>query len=130
MNNIFSTKISKDQARDTGMAVVLILLLISVFIQHLVYVKIAIGALILTMTFPIFYKYIAVIWLGISHLLGTFVSKILLTLVFFIVVTPVGLFRRIMGYDTMKLKEFRKKQDSVMQIRNITFTKNNIDKPF
>jgi len=130
MNNIFSTKISKNQARDTGMAVVLILLLISVFIQHLVYVKIAIGALILTMTFPIFYKYIAVIWLGISHLLGTFVSKILLTLVFFIVVTPVGLFRRIMGYDTMKLKEFRKKQDSVMQIRNITFTKNNIDKPF
>ena len=130
MKNIFSTAITKNQARDTGMAVVLILLIVAVFSLEFIYVKIAILALILTMTIPLIYKYIAVIWFGLSHLLGTFVSKILLTVVFFLVVAPVGLIRRLLGYDSLKLKEFKKGTESVMQVRNITFTKNDIDKPF
>jgi hypothetical protein len=130
MKNIFSTAITKNQARDTGMAVVLILLLVAVFSLDFVYIKIAIFALILTMTIPNVYKYIAVIWFGLSRLLGTIVSKILLTFVFFLVVAPVGLIRRLLGYDTLKLKEFKKGTESVMQVRNITFSKSDIDKPF
>ncbi len=112
------------------MAVVLIMLLVSVFSMEFIYVKIAIISLIVTMTIPLVYKYIAVIWFGLSHLLGTFVSKLLLTVVFFLVVAPVGLIRRILGYDSLKLKEFKKGTGSVMQVRNITFSKNDIDKPF
>ena len=130
MKNIFSTAITKNEARDTGMAVVLILLLVAVFSLDFVYIKIAIFALILTMTIPNVYKYIAVIWFGLSRLLGTVVSKILLTVVFFLVVAPVGLIRRLLGYDTLKLKEFKKGTESVMQVRNITFSKSDIDKPF
>ena len=130
MKNIFSTAITKNQARDTGMAVVLILLLVAVFSLDFVYIKIAIFALILTMTIPNVYKYIAVIWFGLSRLLGTVVSKILLTVVFFLVVAPVGLIRRLLGYDTLKLKVFKKGTESVMQVRNITFSKSDIDKPF
>lgn len=130
MRKIFSTNISKNQARDTGMAIVLILLLIAVFSLEFIYVKIAIIALIIAMTIPLIYKYFAVIWFGLSHLLGTFVSKILLILVFFLVLLPVGLIRRLLWYDTLKLKEFKKGADSVMQIRNITFSRNDIDKPF
>jgi len=130
MKNIFSTAITKNQARDTGMAVVLILLLVTVFSLEFIYAKIAILALILTMMIPLVYKYIAVIWFGLSHLLGTFVSKILLTVVFFLVVAPVGLIRKLFGYDSLKLKEFKKGTGSVMQVRNITFTKDDIDKPF
>ncbi len=130
MKKLFSTTITKNQARDTGMAVVLIMLLVSVFSMEFIYVKIAIISLIVTMTIPLVYKYIAVIWFGLSHLLGTFVSKLLLTVVFFLVVAPVGLIRRILGYDSLKLKEFKKGTGSVMQVRNITFSKNDIDKPF
>jgi hypothetical protein len=130
MKNIFSTAISKNQARDTGMAIVLLLLLVAVFSLQFIYVKIAIIALIVTMTIPLVYKYIAVIWFGLSHLMGTFVSKILLSLVFFLVLTPVGLIRRLLGYDSLKLKEFKKGTESVMQVRDITFTINDIDKPF
>ena len=130
MKKIFSTAITKNQARDTGMAVVLILLLVTVFSLEFIYAKIAILALILTMTIPLVYKYIAVIWFGLSHLLGTVVSKILLTVVFFLVVAPVGLIRKLFGYDSLKLREFKKGTGSVMQVRNITFTKDDIDKPF
>ena len=128
--NVFSTTISKEQAKDTGMAVVLILLLIGVIHQDLVTIKIAIIALILAMATPLVYKYVAIVWLGLSHLLGSIVSKILLTLIFFFIVFPVGFIRKLLGYDTLKLKEFKKGTESVMQIRDITFTKNDIDKPY
>lgn len=130
MKKIFSTTISKDQTKDTGMAVVLVLLIVSVFMQNPDYTKVAIVALILTMTVPRVYKYLAVIWFGISQLLGIFVSRLLLTLVFFLVVTPVGLIRTLLGYDTLRLKEFKKAKKSVMQIRNITFNGNDISKPY
>jgi hypothetical protein len=130
MKELFSTNISKNQCRDTGMAVVLLLLLLGLFLQNLDFVKIAIAALILTMTIPMVFKYPAILWFGLSQLIGTIVSKLLLTLVFFFVVTPVGLVRRIMGYDSLKLKEFGKNNESVMHIRNKTFKKNDINKPY
>jgi hypothetical protein len=130
MNKVFTKSVSKDQARDTGMAVVLVLLLVGAFMQNLDYTKVAIVALILTMTIPGVYKYLAIIWFGFSRLLGIFVSRIILTLVFFLVVTPVGLLRKLLGYDTLKLKEFKKNRQSVMQIRDITFNANDINKPY
>jgi len=130
MKKIISTNISKNQARDTGMAIVLILLIIAVFSLEFIYVKIALFILVISMTIPLIFKYIAVIWFGFSHLLGTFVSKILLSLIFFLVVAPVGLVRRLLGYDSLKLKEFKKGTESVMEVRDITFTRDDIDKPF
>jgi ABC-type uncharacterized transport system permease subunit len=130
MKNLFSKNITKEQSRDTGMAVVLVLLVLSVFLQNPDFPKIAIAALILTMTIPTVYKYPAILWFGLSQLIGTIVSKLLLSFIFFLVVTPVGLVRRLMGYDSLKLKEFGKNKESVMYIRNKTFTKNDINKPF
>jgi uncharacterized membrane protein (UPF0182 family) len=130
IKDIFPTDISKHQAKDTGMAVVLILLLIGVIRQEFTIIKIAIFTLLLTMAFPLIYKYVAVLWLGTANFLGTIVSKIILSLIFFIVVLPVGFIRRLFGYDTLKLKEFKNGTDSVMQIRKITFTTDDINKPF
>jgi hypothetical protein len=130
MKKILSTDISKDQSRDTGMAVVLIFLLFGLFTHDFAFITIAIIALIFTMAFPLIFKYIAVIWLGFSHLLGTVVSKIVLTVIFFLVVMPVGMIRQIFGYDTLKLRQFKKGTDSVMIVRNTTFSSNDIEKPF
>ena len=82
------------------------------------------------MTFPQLYRPVAVLWLGLSHLLGTVVSKILLTLVFFGVVTPIGLARKLLGIDSLKLKDFKSGENSVMIIRNHIFTGKDIEKPY
>ena len=126
----FTNNISKEQAKDTGMAMVLILLLIGVFLKDAIFFKIAIPVLIVNMIIPQFYKPIAILWLGLSTLIGTVVSKILLTLVFLIVVTPIGLIRRLLGIDSLKLKQFKRGSESVMKIRNFTFSPNEIEKPF
>jgi hypothetical protein len=90
---LFKRPITKEQSKDTGMAMVLLLLLFSGAFKRETLVTIAIVALVADMTFPQFYRPVAVLWLGLSHLLGTVVSKILFTLVFFGVVTPIGLAR-------------------------------------
>jgi hypothetical protein len=62
--------------------------------------------------------------------LGTVVAKILLTLVFFTVVTPLGLARKLLGFDLLKLKEFKSGENSVMVIRSHIFTGKDIEKPY
>jgi hypothetical protein len=126
----FPRKISKDQAKDTGMAMVLICLILSFFLENDLYIKIALVALVINMVVPTFYKYPAFVWLGLSRLLGAVVSRILLTLIFFIIVTPVSLLRRIFGFDSLKLRKFKKGNDSVMIVRDVTFSSKDLKTPF
>jgi len=126
----FRTKISKDQAKDTGMAMVLILLLVGLFLKKIIFFKLALPILIINMIFPKIYVPLARLWLGLSNLIGTIVSRILLSIIFFLIVTPIGLIRRLLGKDTLKLKEFKKGNASVMQTRNITFAKGELERPF
>ena len=94
LKNIFSTSITKKRASDTGMAIILILLIIAMLTENNIYLIVAIPVLIINMIFPNFYFPFAVVWFGLSHLLGTFVSKIILTIVFIMMVLPVSLLRR------------------------------------
>ena len=129
-NSYLPSKISKEQAKDTGMAMVLILLLFGVILQNYIYVKLGILCLLIAMAVPLLFKYVAIFWFGLSHLLGTFSSKILLSIIFFLIVSPVGLIRRLLGYDTLKLRQFKAGTESVMVLRNHTFEKEDINKPY
>ena len=126
----FPKTISKKQVSDTGMAIVLILLLVGLFSQNNFYYKIAIPVLIINMTFPMFYYPFALIWLGFSHLLGTVVSKIILTIVYIIMVIPVGIFRKLLGKDSLQLSKFKKSNETVMKERNYSFSSKDIEKPY
>lgn len=127
---MFSTKITKKQASDAGMALVLIFLLIGLFSQKVIFFKIAIPILIINMIVPMFFYIFAIAWFGISHLLGTIVSKILLTIIYTILVIPFGLFRRLIGKDSLLLNRFKKDNKSVFRTRNYTFSSHDIEKPY
>jgi hypothetical protein len=126
----FPTRITKNQARDTGMAMVLLCLILGFLTDADWLFTLAAPLLVLTMVVPRVYYPVAVVWLGLSHLLGTVVSKILLTLVFFAVVSPVGLVRRLAGKDSLQLKKFGKGNESVMKIRDHLYAPTDIDKPY
>jgi hypothetical protein len=130
ITDAFKRTITKDQSKDTGIAMVLLLLLVSGSFRHQALVAAAMITLVVTMVYPQIYRPIAVVWLGGTHLLGTVVSKILLTIVFFGVVTPIGLVRRFMGIDSLHLKAFKSGDNSVMVIRNHTFIGQDIEKPY
>ena len=44
------------------------------------------------------------LWLRFGIILGTFISPIIMGLVFFMVVTPTGIFMRFFGKDSLRLK--------------------------
>jgi multisubunit Na+/H+ antiporter MnhG subunit len=126
----FPTKISKDQARDTGMAMVLLSLILRFLTDAEWLFSLSIPLLVLTMVSPGIFRPVAVVWLGLAHVIGTVVSRVLLTLVFFLVVTPVGLIRRAMGKDNLQLAKFHRGSESVMRVRDHIFGPADIDKPY
>jgi hypothetical protein len=123
-------KITKDQSRDTGMAMVLLLLLVDIRGKHGHVLFAALALQVLNMTVPQIYRPIAVLWLGLSDLLGGVVSKILLSIVFFVIVVPIGVLRRLAGKDSLKLRAFKAGKDSVMVERNHTFIGRDLERPF
>lgn len=130
MKKYFPTDLSKKQVSDSGMAAVLILLLIGFFTQNNIYYKIAIPALVINMAFPMFFYPFAVIWLGLTALLGEVVSKILLSVIYFIILLPVGMFRKLMGKDSLQLNTFKKAKGSVMITRDYSFSAKDIEHPY
>jgi hypothetical protein len=55
-------------------------------------------------------------WMALGHILGWINTRIILGLVFYLVVTPIGIFRRLLGKDPMG-KEIRADMDSYRIIR-------------
>lgn len=127
---IIPQSISKKEASDTGMAMTLICLLLGLYFKKNIYYDIAIGVLVMNMAFPMFYYPFAMLWLGLTNLLGIVVSRILLSVVYIFFLMPVGVIRRAMGKDSLNLNGFKKGKDSVMITRNIEFTANDIKNPF
>jgi hypothetical protein len=124
------TKMTKDESRDTGMAMVLLLLIMYLSLKWKGLLLAAMALHVLNMIVPQIYRPVAVVWLGFSHALGTVMSKILLTIIFLVVVTPIGILRRLIGKDSLKLRAFKAKKDSVMLERNHTFTGTDIERPY
>ncbi len=130
MKDHSKNRLTRDQCKDTGMAMVLILLLVTLATRRNYVMFCAIGVLVLDMIAPQVFRPAAVIWFGLVQLLGTVTSRVVLTIIFLVVVTPVGFARRMLGTDTLRLKEFKKGHGSVMDVRNHTFGAHDIIKPY
>ena len=130
MTSFIPKTITRDQAKDTGMAMVLICLLIAFLGKVHSFYGAAIVLLLVNMIVPDVFKPVAKIWLGLSHLLGSIMSKIILTIVFIVLVLPVGLIRRALGKDSLQLKKWKKNKDSVFKIREHQYTSEDINHPY
>jgi Saxitoxin biosynthesis operon protein SxtJ len=128
--NFFARKITTEQSRDTGMAMVVLLLLLFLARGRKELLFAALVVQVLSMISPRIYRPVAVVWLGLSDILGMFIPKILLGIVFVGVVTPLGLVLRLLGKDPLKLHAFRSGGSSVMVERNHIFNAEDLEKPY
>lgn len=122
--------VSVSQSRDSGLALVLISLLLAWGASIEFFLLLAIGLLVVTMTAPGLFRPFAKVWFGLSHALGSVASRILLTLLFYAMVTPVGVIRRLLGKDAMQLKAWKEGGSSVFQTRDHLFTSQDLDHPY
>lgn len=127
----FSVKnVSNEQTRDGGMALVLLSLLLYLATRRNGFLAAALALHVLNMIRPRLYAPFAAVWFEFSHLLGTIVSKGLLTAVYFVVVTPTGALRRVMGKDPLRLRAFKRGRESVMESRSHVFAAADLEKPY
>ncbi len=129
-SGIIPKKMSQKQLTDAGMALVLILLLVGFLTKNQLFYKLAIPVLVVNMIFPKIYYPFAILWFGISNLLGAVVSRIILSVVYFIFVVPIGILRRLLGKDNLILHKFKKDKTSVFRSRNIVFSPEDIKNPY
>ena len=128
--SLFKRNITKDQSRDTGMAMVLIFLIAAASRKKEGYLFVAMALHVVNMIVPQVYKPLGYLWFGLSDLLSTVVSKIMLSIVFFGVVTPIAILRRLSGKDSLKLRAFKGGKDSVMVERNHSFVGRDLESPY
>jgi hypothetical protein len=121
---------TREQAKDTGMALVLISLIVFFVTREIRYATIGAGLLLLDMIAPALYKPAAKLWFGLSAVLGAVMSKVLLSIIFFLVLTPMGLLRRLGGKDPMRMRQFKKGEDSVFRVRDHAFVAADIEQPY
>ncbi len=122
--------ITPEQCKDTALALILILLIALRVGGNTGLIMPAVVVLVIAMTWPIFFKPLAIFWFGLADFLSKFVSKIMLTVIFFLIVTPVGLFRKVMGKDSMNFKKYRQNHDSALSSREHKFTATDFNQPF
>lgn len=112
------------------MAIVLISLLAGLFSDFTVLYKIAVISLVINMTFPKLFYPFAFLWMGLSGFLGSYISKLILIVIYLLIVVPVGYLRRLWGKDALLLSEFKKGTGSVMKTRNHKFSAEDLEHPY
>nr|MBI1232022.1 hypothetical protein [Cytophagales bacterium] len=69
-------------------------------------------SLFICLVWPRFWAPLAFIWFSFGEILGSIFSFVLLAVLFLFLVTPIGVFRRMLGSDSLKLKAFKSQADS------------------
>ena len=123
-------KFSKNENTDAALSLLLILLLVRLFFKVPVADIILVLVLILVMALPNIFLPFTIIWLNISDLLGKVMSNVLLFVIYIVIVLPIAMFRKLIGKDNLKLKEFKKTGGSVFKTRNHTYTKQDLQSPY
>jgi hypothetical protein len=114
--------ITKKQCMEFGQVATMAALIFALHFKNDQFVIAAFVLILVTIVVPIIFYPFAVLWFGLSKLLSIVSPAIILGILFFLVITPMGLFRRLLGKDSMKLKQFKKNKHSVMIERNHLYT--------
>lgn len=133
INNI---KCEKSNLKNFGIIIGVILLVISGLLywkeESLFQLFLIIGFIffILGFSIPFILKPIYLSWMIFSIILGWLMTRLILSLLFYAILTPISLVSRILGKKFLELK-FDKKQNSYWNIKpSNSLTKSNYEKQF
>lgn len=123
--------LSDKELLGTGMAFALIFLIVQWFVPDRRWPLItAMALLVVTMAAPALLRPAAVAWFGFAHLLGGVMSRLILTLIFLLIVVPIGLIVQRVRGDVLKLRAFKKAEGSLFVERNHTYSAEDLKHPY
>ena len=123
-------KVNEKQCREFGQVLVLVCIGLGLYHKNNHFIVAAFWAMLITVLVPKIFFPLAVIWFGVAEILNRISSWLILHLVFFLLVIPMGLIRKWAGKDSMKLKQFKKGRGSVMTIRDHQYESSDLKNTF
>jgi hypothetical protein len=122
--------VSRQQAADTGMALALLLLWAGFALERTWPFRAAALVLVLAMAAPLAFGPAAALWFGLARVLGAISSRVVLCIVFFGLVAPIGVLRRITGHDPLSLRRYRNGSGSLFKVRNKRYQPGDLQYPY
>jgi hypothetical protein len=119
-----------DQARDTGLAMCLLLLLFIYFGKYFQLIPVAILILFISIAWPNLFQPLSKWWLRLSSGISAIMSRAILTFLFFGIVAPMGFLRRLSGADPMQFKKWKDGKSSVLWVRDKTIEAKDLEHPY
>ena len=104
------------------------LLVISYIFKLVILVKVATLLGLIFVFIPILGNWIVWLWFKLAEGLGWVNSKVLLSIIFFLMLTPLAFLSRLFSKDPLKLK--KRSDDSVYRERNDKFVKKDLENPW
>jgi hypothetical protein len=128
--SFFKRDLNTNQIYGSGLALILIGLILYIIYKERIFVDITLGLVILLMIWPSPFKYFGYFWFAFGEALGYIVSRIILSVIFIILVVPVGFLKRAKIRKNMQLNIFKRDTTSVFKSRDYHFSEKDFDKPF
>lgn len=129
IKNLFEP-VTEKQCVEFGIVAILVLAMLAMYSKQSGYVvAIAALSLVILIVPKLLYPF-TLIWFALAKVLSNISSTVILTLVYFLVVTPVGLARKLRGADGMKIKQFKKGDGSAMVIRDHAYSAKDLEHTF
>ena len=129
-------KTENKDLRSFGITFGIIFLIIAGFLLYIenesfqLFIVISSIFIIFGFLIPIILKPICIVWMSFAIILGWFMTRFILSLLFYLIVTPIGLITRVLGKDFLELKK-EASNGSYWNQRESSFEKNqSYDKQF
>lgn len=121
--------ISRKQNVETGLVIALALALFSSFLGRYGTV-VLVAELALTLLWPAVFTPLAWLLLKAGGALGHIMSNLVMCLVFYLVITPISLFRTLAGKDSIMLRRFKKDVSSCLARQVKEYDSGDLEKQF
>jgi len=124
-------KSEKSDLRKFGITFSIILIVIAGFLfwraKELFQIFLNVGGILLflAVTIPVVLKPIYLIWMTFAGILGWLMTRIILTLLFFLIITPIGIIGGLLGKQFLNLK-WKNSKKSFWNYRDNTIKDNSI----
>ncbi len=123
-------KISIRPCLETALVVIFILAITAVWSKKGFWVYPIIAVSLLAMTLPKAFRPFAFCWFSLAKILGAISSKIILTVVFLLIVFPIGALRRVIGKDDMRILDKNMTIETGFIDRGHMYDRSDFEKPF
>jgi|TARA_B100000315_G_scaffold59528_1_gene54002 multisubunit Na+/H+ antiporter MnhG subunit len=136
IEEIKNIKSEKSDFRKFGITVGIILIIVGGFLywkekeSFQILLTAGVVLLILGLTIPVILKPIYWVWMIFATIIGWFMTKLILSLLFYVILTPIGLIPRLIGKQFIGLK-WNKKYSTYWNYRSgVVFEQERCEKQF